>query len=177
MDNLLSNVITGVTTFGIGYALKYLGPKSRLVWWSPHRFLFNLQNPKVNILTHAITIQNLGRKAALNVEVVHKTKPDFFKLEPALDYAEDFTPAQEHVVRVESLAPKEFFSIEFLSHVTLPELLYIKSDDGHAQFITIQPQQILPRWKLLVLQLLLLVGLGFCAYWLTRALVFIWSHF
>lgn len=107
MESLGTYVATGVVSFAVGLALRALEPKVRLVWWSPHQFLFQLQlQQPVALLTHAITIQNLGRKEAKDVEVVHKTRPDFFKLQPALDHVETTTLAGEHIVRVRTLGPK-----------------------------------------------------------------------
>jgi len=136
-------------------------------------FLFELPQPKLSLFTHAITIQNLGRKTAKNVQIVHKRKPDFFKLQPALDYKESFTPAGEHVVTVDTLGPKDFFAIEFLSYATVAELLLIRSEEGPAVPIQIQPQRIFPKWFNALAIGLLLVGAGFVAYWIVRAVIFI----
>jgi len=168
MDTLAGYVATGVVTFVAGWALKTLEPKVKIVWWSAHQFLFQLTNPALALFTHAITVQNVGRKTAEAVEIVHKARPDFFKLQPALDYEEKTTPAGEHVIRVQSLGPKEFFTIEFLSYVSIPELLFIRSETGHALPIQIQPQRIFPYWLRLILNGLIFVGFGFVVYWLIR---------
>jgi hypothetical protein len=180
MDNLLGYVITGIVTFAVGYALKFFEPKSKIVWWSPHIFPFtipNPPNPDVQILTHAITVQNLGRRAAESIEITHQSKPDFFKLEPALDYEEDYTPAKEHIVRIPHLAPKDFFTIEFLNYVPGPRFLGIRSSEGKTEFIAIQPQRIYPKWVKRLSVFLLYVGAGFVIYWLVRAVYFVSTHF
>lgn len=175
MDPLAGYVATGVVSLAVGLALRALEPKVKIVWWSPHQFLFQLKQPQVALLTHAITIQNIGRKTAEGVEIVHKSRPDFFKLQPALDYEESTTPAGEHVVRVKSLGPKEFFTIEFLSYATLPELQFIRSAAGHAQPIQIQPQRVFPRWWNALAALMFLIGVGFVVYWLLRAGLFLFK--
>jgi hypothetical protein len=181
MDNLIPLIITGVVSFAVGFALKYVEPKSKLVWWSPHNFLFTIQvvpdKPKLELFTHALTIQNLGRKPAEQIEIVHRLRPDHFKLQPSLDYEEDYTPDKEHIIRVPSLASKDFFSIEFLAYVRLPELLYIRSRDGHAQFITIQPQRVFPKWLNILSMIFTLIGFGFTIYWLINAIYFISQNF
>jgi len=173
VDTLAGYVATGIISLAVGLALRALEPKVKIVWWSPHQFLFQLQQPQLVLLTHAITIQNMGRKTAEGIEIVHKSKPDFFKLQPALDYEESTTPAGEHVVRVKSLGPKEFFTIEFLSYATLPELLFIRSSAGHAKPIQIQPQRVFPRWFNLLATLLILIGFGFLVYWLLKVGLFV----
>jgi hypothetical protein len=174
MDSLASYVATGVVSLIVGLALRELEPKVKIVWWGAHQFLFEIPEPRrIDLLTQAITIQNIGRKSAEDVEIVHKRQPDFFKLWPALDYEESTTPAGEHVVRVKSLGPKEFFTIEFLSYATRPELQLIRSKAGQATLIPIQFQRVLPRWLRTISIGLLFIGLGFVVYWLLRAGVFI----
>jgi hypothetical protein len=181
MDNLIPYIVTALLSFAVGYALKHIEPKSKLVWWSPHNFLFNVdvvpEQPKVSILTHAITIQNLGRKSAEVIEIIHRFRPDHFKLQPAFDYEEDYTPDKEHIIRIQSLASKEFFSIEFLSYKSLPELVYIRSKDGEAKFIKIQPQRVFPRWLQLLSLFFIFIGFGFSIFWIIKAIYFISQHF
>jgi len=176
MDSLGGYVATGVVSLLVGLALRSLEPKIKIVWWSPHRFLFKIpiqSNPPANLFTHAITVQNLGRKSAEWVEIVHKTKPDFFMLEPALNYKETQNPSGEHVIKIESLGPREFFTVEFLSYTAIAELLFIRTEVGHAQFITIQPQRSFPRWVQRTLSTITVIGLGFVVYWLLRVSLFI----
>lgn len=177
MENLIPYLVTGLVSLAVGYLLKYVEPKSRVVWWSPHSFLFTLQpvpeQPQLSLFTHALTIQNLGRKPAERIEIVHRSRPDHFKLEPALDFDEDFTPDKEHIIRVPSLASKDFFSIEFLSYATLPDLLYIRSKDGPAKRIPIQTQRVFPRSIQIISAIFTLIGFGFTLYWLIRAIYYL----
>lgn len=120
-------------------------------------------------MTHAITIQNIGRKTAEFVEVVHKNRPDNFALQPSLDFTESTIPTGEHVIRVKSIGPKETFTIQMLSYATLPELQYIRPEAGHAQNIAIQPQRIFPKWLNSAVTIAMVTGAGFIVYWGIRA--------
>lgn len=173
MESLAGYAATAVVMLIVGLLLRELEPKAKVVYWTPHQFLFQLTTPQVSILTHAITIQNVGRKLAEGIEIVHKNKPDFFKLQPALDYEEDTTPAGEHVIRVKSLGRREFFTIQFLSHITVPELQYIRSTAGQAQPILTQFFRVYPKWVYTLLWILILVGSGFLTYWLVRVGIFV----
>jgi hypothetical protein len=135
-------------------AVQYVAPKIKIVYWLSS-FLYNIPNnqlnpgqaiapaagppqpPPVNVhmLSQSVSIQNLGRQPAQWVEVVHKNKPDFFQLNPPLNYTESQTQTGEHILRVESLAPKEWFTIQFLSFTRAAELAYIRSEAGHATLI------------------------------------------
>lgn len=80
MEGLLGYVITGIVSFTVGYLLMYLQPKAKLVYWSPHSFLFILADQGVVLQTDALTLQNLGRKTAHNVDIVMNNRPDFFSV-------------------------------------------------------------------------------------------------
>jgi len=123
-----------------------------------------------------LTIQNFGRKAAGWVEIVHRKKPDFFQLYPSLNYSEITTPAGEHVIRVESLAHNEYFTIQLLSYVHQPEFLYVRSDAGQAKPMPWMVVRKFPRWAYGGVQLLILVGAGFSAYWLIRFAMFVFKE-
>jgi hypothetical protein len=157
----------------VGWFLKYVEPKSKVVYWFPHNFFFELKKENVVLQTNSLTIQNLGRKPAETVEIVHKQRPDFFQLSPALAFTEETTTNGEHVIRVATLGRKEVFTVQLLSYKTAPVLLNIRSKDGAAQGIAIQPQRIFPRWFNVGATVLLFLGLGFFAYWAIKAVVFI----
>ncbi|MDP3025116.1 MAG: hypothetical protein Q8O10_06240 [candidate division Zixibacteria bacterium] len=177
MSDLAGYIFTGIVLLIVGYLSHYLQPKSKVVSWMHHRFLFDgvdITDPPVTFATLAYTIQNVGRKAAEDIEIVHKSKPNFFKLEPVLNYEQCTTPSGEHVVKIPSLGPKEFFTIEYLVYrVPIPELLHIRSKDGPSAFINIQPTRIFPKWFQLAVGFFLFVGIGFSAYWLIMAVIFI----
>ncbi len=173
MDDLTGRVVTGVVTFVAAYTLNQLEKKPRVVWWHSHNFLFTLpsqqnaegvQIPAFQILTNSITIQNMGRKTASFVEIIHKSRPDFFMLQPALNYSESYTPTEGHVIRIESLGPKEFFGLELLSHVRVPELLSIRFDNGHARLINTRNFQEYPPYVIKILLFLVLAGIGACGF-------------
>lgn len=169
---IVGSIIVGLT---VGVLLQYLQPRVKIVYWTAHLFTYQLRNPAVTVMTHGITIQNLGRKTAEQLEIVHRRRPDFFQLNPALPFTEETTPDGQHVIRIGTLGPKEFFSIEFLSHATVPGLLNIRSQDGRADLIGIQPQRIFPRWFNILVIFLLLVGISFSVYALYKFAVFLYK--
>lgn len=133
---LIKQITTGIITFVAGYLLKNFEPKAKVLWWSTHAFRFNLPNPphpNALVFTRSITIQNVGRRIAENIEISHASLPGFFKLQPALDYTPTETPTGEHIIRVATLGPRQFFTIEFISFNEAPVLSYVKSADGLAQ--------------------------------------------
>lgn len=192
MESLGGYIATICVSLTTGYLARYLEPRTKIVFWQPHDFLYQIPSHQLPhagqpalpgastaagaapapgpffLRTQSVTIQNLGRKPADWVEIVHAQRPDFFQLYPSLNYTEGVTPTGQHVIRVNSLGSKEFFTIQFLSYLNPPQLLYIRSAAGHASTIPVMPVRQYPRWVQSVMGGLALMGGGFSAYWAIR---------
>lgn len=199
MDSLAGYIATFCVSVAVGYVLQFLRPKVKLRYWISHNFLYTISaNPlrlqalpsppttpppaqpsqalTANLLTHSLTVQNFGRESAKSVEIVHRKRPEYFQFYPSLDYTETTTPAGEHVLRVDSVAPKEWFTIQFLSFLHQPELLYIRSSaEGHASPMPWKVVRQYSQWVNGILWMLMIIGSGFCAYWLIRVGIFLFK--
>lgn len=173
MNPIINYLITGIVSIIVGMALQRLADKPKLQYFLPGRFAFELNDPKIKLQTDSLTIQNGGRKSATNIEIVHKEKPDHFQFSQAISYKEDFNPNGEHIIKIDSLGPKEFLNIQYLSHSKIPALLRVRSDQGSAQLIQVQFQPIYPKWYLFCVGLLMLAGLGFWLYWGFKAVSYL----
>src|SRR6266496_2650020 len=168
MNPVAGYVATGIVSLTVGFLLQRLAPKAKLVYWLPHSFFFDLKAEKVVLQTNALTIQNTGKRPAESVEILHKTRPDFFQLSPSLPFTETTRPAGEHVITVPHLGPNEYFTLQLLSYKTVPNLLNIRSKEGPAVQIPIQSQRVYPGWFNVTAALLMLLGLGLVLYWLVQ---------
>ncbi len=203
MEPLAGYVATVCASVAATYLSQFLKPNVKILYWLSHNFLYAIPTNQLNpansaqalppasaepaaagqpappasflLLTHSVTIQNFGRETADWVEIVHRRKPDFFQLYPSLNYTEGTTPSGEHVLRVESVAPKEYFVIQLLSYVRPPEFLYIRSAAGHASPMPWMVVRKYPQWVYGLIGLLMLTGAGFCAYWLIRGAIFVFK--
>lgn len=173
MDGFGSEIATGVVMLIVGLLLRQLEPKSKLAYWLPHNFVFNLKEENVVLRTDSLTLQNLGRKTATDVEIIHQTRPDFFQFSTAVAFEESENPNGEHVIRVKHLGPKEFFNLQLMSYKTQPRLLNIRSAEGPATEIQIQLQRQIPKWLQKVAVVLLLVGAGFILYWVVESVIYL----
>lgn len=188
-----------IATLAVGvigtYLSQFINPKIKIRYWLPHNFMYRIPNaqlgPQPNLalpaanqgapappqhyflLSQSITIQNFGRQCAEWVEIGHRQKPDFFQVDPPLNFTVTLNPGGEHVVKVESLASKQFFTIQFLSYTHAPELTFIRSPAGYASLMPWMTVRKFPRWVYLSIQFLFLVGACFCAYWIIKGAVFI----
>jgi hypothetical protein len=165
MDPLIGHVITGVVALLVGLALQRFADKPKLQYFLPGTFFFDIEEPKNQLQTDSLTIQNAGRKSATNIEIVHKEKPDHFQFSQAISYKEEFNPNGEHIIKIDSLGPKEFLNIQYLSHSKIPALLRVRSDQGSAQLIQVQFQPVHPKWLKFVVGILMLSGFGLLLYW------------
>jgi len=96
-------------------------------------------------------------------------------LYPSLNYTETTTPSGEHIIRIESLAHREYVTLQLLSYVRQPELLYIRSEAGHASQMPWMVVRKFPKWAYAAVQLLVLIGAGFSAYWLIKVAIFVFK--
>ncbi len=101
------------------------------------------------------------------------SKAGFFQLYPALNYTENTSTTGEHTLRVQSLASKEFFTIQLLCYTHLPELAFIRSTAGHASPIPWMTVRKFPRWVYVLMRLAMIIGAGFCAYWIIKGGIFV----
>ncbi len=175
MNPIVGYVITGLVSFLVGLALQRFADKPKLQYFLPGTFTFALNYPKIKLQTDSLTIQNGGRKSATNIEIVHKEKPDHFQFSQAIAYKEEFNPNGEHIIKIDSLGPKEFLNIQYLSHSKIPVLLRVRSDQGAAQLIQVQFQPIYSKWYLFFVGLLMLSGLGLLLYWGFKAVSYLFK--
>lgn len=200
MDSLAGYIATLCVGAAGQYLSQFLRPKVKIKYWLSHSFIYKIPNNQLNpapaapalppaagnqaappaapthffLLTQSVTIQNFGRECADWVEIVHVQKPDYFQLQPSLNYTENTSPITgEHVLRVESLAPKEFFTIQFLCYTHMPALGYIRSEAGHAALMPWMIVTAYPKWVYATIWLTILTGAGFCAFWIIKGSIFV----
>lgn len=168
MDTLAGYIATIVVSLIIGYLGQFFQPRSKLLCWSPHNFYFDLKAQQVVLQTNSLTVQNVGRLPAEEIEIIHQQKPDFFELFPAVEYQELRNPNGEHVIKVKSLGPREWILLQLLSYTNPPVLKNVRWKDGQAKWVQIQPQRVWPRWVQIAMITVFFVGCGSLAYWLIR---------
>lgn len=197
MDTL-AGYIASLAVGAIGtYLSQFLKPKVKIRYWQSHNFMYTIPSanpnaltisgpvaaagnappppamPNFMLLTQSLTIQNFGREKAAWVEIVHAARPDFFQLHPALDFMEHTSPTGEHTLRVQSLAPKEYFTIQFLCYTLPPNLSFIRSEAGHASPMSWMTVRKYPKWVYTLVKALTVIGAAFCVYWIARGVLFV----
>ena len=90
-------------------------------------------------------------------------------------YSETFTPSGEHVLRIDFLAPKEFFTLEILSYTSLPELQYVRYDRGYARTIDFKLQPNMKPLQITILRILTITGGIAIVYATIRLAIYLYS--
>ena len=133
----------------IGHLLVYyFRPTSRVVWSSPHRFTFLMpggdQRPEGHTVhTQMIWVQNMGRAAAEDLQLVLDFKPQHYEIFPTRSYDDEINPDGRLVIKVPNLGIREFFTVQLISvGGQLPELMNLVTKDGQARQINMGPMQI-----------------------------------
>lgn len=171
MNNLTILIVSGLITFVFDILLRKSEPKSKLIQWWQHSFEYNLPNPpnaNAHIYVATVGIDNLGKQNATDIEVVYKEKPDHYTIYPPQHYEEKTTPTGEYIIYMPTLAPKTGFAIHLFCFTQYPNLLYVRSKEGYAEIVPVQPQIILPKWRISVIRLASILGVATAFYWLIR---------
>jgi hypothetical protein len=203
MDTLAGYIASLCVGAGVAYVSQFLKPKIKIRYWFAHSFTYTIPNPQANnpapalpapaagagaapaaplvpahfyLLSQSVTIQNFGRKTAEWVEIAHNRKPDYFQLYPTLNYTENVNAATgEHTLHVQSLAPGEFFTIQFLCYTHAPQLGFVRSNAGLAKLMPWMTVRKFSKWVYTLIWLAMIIGIGFCAYWLIKGGIFVYK--
>jgi hypothetical protein len=151
MEAYLPYIIPAVFTFIAGLALKFIEPRGKLIYWSPNSFstdLISSTGEKIPTLTATLYISNIGKKSIENIEIAYKHKPGHFVLNPPIPYTESTMSTGEYLIKIDSLAQKEQFAINFIEVDAYTPIIFIRAKDiGHAKHVLVKPAFIIPRWR------------------------------
>lgn len=99
------------------------------------------------VRTASIVAENTGLQAAKSVEFTFNWKPPIYNVFPGRAFSTHETEKNRWTLKLESLAPKEQFSIDILSiNQDLPLISAMRCDDAAGQLINMVPQRVYPTW-------------------------------
>lgn len=174
MSQFVGYLATGLISLVVGLLLQRAKDKPRLLYWIPGSFIFELTQPqKFSLRTDSLTIQNVGRESAENIEIIHKVRPDHFQFSTAVSYREETLASGEHIIHIPRVGPREFVNIQLLSYTAMPVLLNIRSSEGPARQISVYLQRAFPLYVQYFAAFLILLGLGFLLYWIGAAVIYL----
>jgi hypothetical protein len=177
LDQLLdSHVVSFIVSAILTPLVKLLLiPRAKVAWGVSHQRAFAVPpqparpaqdgqpeqaaQPGLMVYTREIWVQNVGRALAEGIEVVFATTPAHFNIWPQRSYLTHANPDGNYVIKVENLNRREWFTISMLQTVVEPPIVTnVRWAGGIAEQRPMQPTEILPRWKSVALQAVLLIG-------------------
>jgi len=130
-------------------------------------YLTNISNfivpgqPPLQIGTHSITIQNMGRGKAEGIEVCHNQLP-LFNIFPDIQYEVEPTPQGGKIIKFNDLLPKSKLIISYLyvnaENPTQYLPTYVKSKEATARVISIIHTPVYPKWTKCLAGILMMLG-------------------
>lgn len=167
------SALVALTVWGLSYFFK-TRPKLHLA--QPHAFTYLIDEPlrapdgkeiqpRQTVHTQAYWVQNSGRETATKVELVFNFEPKCINIWPVRNFERKTLPDQRCALIFDSLAPGEVLGCHILNiNNDLPNLLYVRCDQGAAKSIDMRPQPIVGPARVRVAVVLMLFGLGAVIY-------------
>lgn len=161
--DLVFKVIVPLFTLGLGkYLDSWLEKRPKLLIYLGHASAFTIRgNPGGAVHTHTVVVRNAGREAASNVRIGHHVLPDNYQIYPRVPHEVVRDPSGSAEIVIPKLVKDEEVTISYLY---FPPLLwsqinsYAKSDAGFAKALNAIPTPQPPRWMIIVIWSLVLVG-------------------
>ncbi len=103
------------------YLIYLFRPKVKVIWGQANNSFHvikptpNEENPTpvdVSVYTEKMFIQNIGKAAATEIEIVYSQEPNEFSIFPDRSFNEEKNPSGNFIIKVPSLAPKELIIID-----------------------------------------------------------------
>ena len=172
-----SGLISLLVIVASTYIVRWIQPKSRVVWSSPHAFSFvtpsNDANPAGSIVhTATVWVQNVGRSTAEDVEVHFNFQPQHFEVFPTRKNSCEINPDGFFAISTPNLTAREHFTIQLLSVASnLPSIQNVRWQDGTAKPIPMGPMQIFSLSVTRIMQALVILGAFTIVYLVVRGIV------
>jgi hypothetical protein len=124
--------------------------------------------------TTSLSITNVGKETAKNVEITFNWKPQFLNVWPARHFEERPSQHERHTIFLESMAPAEMFGIDMMSiNRQLPMITVVRSDECEAKKVEMEPTIVHPKWFVAIVAVLMVSGLGVIFYAIISLIDFI----
>lgn len=166
LEKAITYLIEFIITIFAGKIVYELNQKKpRLVNYLTNVSFFDIpgQTP-IKVGTHTITIQNMGKGKAEEIEVCHDALP-FINVFPNIQYNIEETPQHGKILKFRDLMAKSSILISYFYVIRpdnpnfLPQ--YVKSKEGYAKFIKTIHTPIFSKWIQFLAGILMALGVVF----------------
>ena len=169
----ISALLSALSTIFSVWAAKVLQGRVRLVYFSPPSTFFTLKNDgdpiPVQLRSGQVMIQNLGRLAATDVEVIASAGPPAgYTLVPPVSHSAEMNSHGNWVLKINFIAPKEVITVQILNG---PNIDSVRSADCVAKYVPVVHQRQFPAWFNASAVFLMLVGVVSIFYIFWRSII------
>ena len=121
-------------------------PKVKLTWGSTslnyHRFKLSEEGNFINVATEKLFVQNVGKKAASNIELVMNDQPTSYTLWPPRDHKYGPLEGGGYFIKIETLAPSELLIVDTIDIDNRnPRLVTVNCPDTLSNHVEFEPQR------------------------------------
>jgi hypothetical protein len=153
----------------------------KLRWSLRHLHWYKLPGAAANgdaldVVTQELWFQNTGRAPVEDVEIVFNWKPQHYELWGPRAHSEALLADSRFILRLPSLAAKEFVALSLLDTRELPAVVNVRSKNSNARQLPIIPVRQFPQWFYLAATLLMLLGLSTAIYLMLWIVSPMWQH-
>ncbi|WP_113180928.1 hypothetical protein [Agrobacterium cavarae] len=146
-----------------------LSAKGKLRWSVRHAHWYRLpaansDGSDLSVVTQELWFNNTGRAVVENVEIVLNWKPQHYELWTPRDFSQQVLPDGRLIIRVPSLAAKEWFSLSLIDTKQLPTIVNVRSRNGEAGEILMLPTRVFSQTINIVAAVMMLTGLATIIY-------------
>jgi hypothetical protein len=121
----------------------------------------------------SLFVNNTGRDGASDLEIVFNWKPPYLNIWPQRDYTVGTNPDGRYIIKVANLGTKEFLGLDLLAvNAELPDVVQVRSSQGAGVQITMVPQPVYAKWKIICARFLVFMGLASVIYLLFAVIQF-----
>lgn len=162
-DVLLSVVITATLSFLAFVFNRWLSPKTKLrygIYQDTVLRPLKSDGSRSLLFVRQIYVQNMGSKAAEDVEIIFNWQPPHIEQYPHLASTDELKADHRYIVRVPRLNGREGFMMSLVSETNeLPSVTYVRGKDATAKIINYRTVV----WVPLILRVFIgwLMALGF----------------
>ncbi|WGT49047.1 hypothetical protein [Thioclava nitratireducens] len=147
----------------------------KLIWGSTstnfHKFKLRQDADDVHIWTEKFYVQNVGKKAAHDIEIVFSSVMNSYNLWPPRDHTSKLLGNGNFVIQIPSLAPRELLVVDMIDvELRNPDLLAVNCPEALAKGVKFVPTRQFGRAFNALIAYLMIAGLVGTFYFLIQLL-------
>ena len=159
-DFLTAILLSLVTAF----LLSLFRPRVKLIWGSTslnfHRFKMSNEGGPIQVTTEKLFVQNMGKKAATNVELVLSDMPTSYTLWTPREHKKGLLDGGGFFIKFESLAPSELLIVDTIDvDLRNPRLVAVNCPEAISKRVEFLPQRQFGKLILGTIGYLMIAGL------------------